>query len=204
MEGKIQLEEKCISKRRILWVLFSTCFKIGLFTFGGGFAMLPLMEREFVDKQNWITKEKFFDTISITQSVPGAVAINLSIFLGHRKAGVIGAVCAVVGVALPSFIIITLIAIGFHQFSNYPVAVNAFRGIRPAVVALIIYAGYKLSKSINWSVSLVITFFIVLTMTRLLDLNPVYFIVGAIIIGLLNHLFSHKTRQGNCLENSSN
>ncbi len=184
-----------MSRKKILWTLFVTCFRIGLFTFGGGFAMIPLMEKEFVDKKSWISREQFISTISAIQSIPGAVAINLSIFLGYDIAGISGAVCTTLGVALPSFIIILLIAMGFYNFNDHPLVINAFRGIRPAVVALIIYAGYRLSEGINWSVKFFLTFIIVLVLTAFIGVNPVYSIFTAIILGFLTHKYPVNTKE---------
>src|SRR5690554_6786171 len=137
--------------------LFTIFFRIGLFTFGGGFAMIPLIRREFVDKQGWIDEERFIDAISVTQTVPGAVAINLSIFFGYRLLGLAGAFTAAFAVALPSFLIILGIAAFFNNFSGHPLIDNILRGIRPAIVALILYGGYQLSKSVKWTGSLVMT-----------------------------------------------
>ncbi len=173
-------------KRDSLLKLFFTFFKIGLFTFGGGFAMIPLMEREFVENNGWMDGEKFVDAISITQSVPGAVAINLSIFLGYNLAGVTGALVAAVGVALPSFIIILLIALGFKHFNQYPLVENLFRGIRPAVAGLIIYAGFKLSKDMNWSWYLFMIPILVVAGNFFFDINPLILISLAIITGIVN------------------
>src|SRR5690554_4856774 len=107
------LEENSQGRVYKLLKLFFTFFKLGLFTFGGGFAMIPLLEKEIVDKQEWVDKEKFIDAISVTQSVPGAVAINLSIFFGYNLLGVWGALMAAFAVVLPSFIIILIVAIFF-------------------------------------------------------------------------------------------
>ena len=172
--------------------LFTTFFKIGLFTFGGCFAMIPLIERELVEKYGWIKKEKFLDTISVTQTVPGAIAINLAIFLGYELLGFMGAVFAAIGVALPSFIIILIIAVFFEQFSSNLIIQKAFMGIRPAVVALIAYAGYKFSKKIDWS-SLLIFFLILSLLGRtLFGINPIYIIVATATIGLIRYYISKK------------
>lgn len=172
--------------------LFSTFFKIGLFTFGGGFAMIPLIERELVDKYGWIKKDKFLDTISVTQTVPGAIAINLAIFLGYELLGFTGAVFAAVGVALPSFLIILIIAIFFEQFSSNQIIQKAFMGIRPAVVALIAYAGYKFSKKIDWSFFLVLFLILSLIGRTLLSINPIYIILAAALVGLIRYYISEK------------
>ena len=133
--------------------LFKTFFKIGMFTLGGGYAMIPIIEAEVVDRYKWVTKEEFLDLIAIAQSCPGVFAINLSIFIGYRLRRVGGAVAAALGTALPSFIIILLIAMFFHRFQDNPVVAAIFRGIRPAVVALIAVPTFNLARSakIGWS-----------------------------------------------------
>ena len=132
---------------------FSTFFKIGLFTLGGGYAMIPVIEAEVVDKHKWVSREEFLDLIAIAQSCPGVFAINISTFIGYKLRRVPGAVAATVGTALPSFLIILLIAMCFHQFQDNPVVASIFRGIRPAVVALIAVPTFNLARSakIGWS-----------------------------------------------------
>lgn len=127
--------------------LFTTFFKIGAFTLGGGYAMIPIIESEVVNKNRWIGKDEFIDLIVIAQSCPGVFAINLATFIGYRLRGHRGAVCTTVGTALPSFLIILMIAIAFHQFMDVGWVAAMFRGIRPAVVALIAVPTFSLAKS---------------------------------------------------------
>lgn len=126
---------------------FKTFFKIGLFTLGGGYAMIPIIESEVVDKKKWVSKEDFLDIIAIAQSCPGVLAINVSVFIGYKMKKVKGAVCTSLGTALPSFLIILAIAVFFHQFEDNKVVAAIFRGIRPAVVALIAVPTFKLGQS---------------------------------------------------------
>ncbi len=126
---------------------FKTFFKIGLFTFGGGYAMIPLIENEVVDKHKWLDKEEFIDIIAIAQSCPGVMAINASVFIGYKLKKLRGALCSCLGTALPSFIIILAIAMFFHQFEDNKVVAAIFRGIRPAVVALIAVPTFSMAKS---------------------------------------------------------
>lgn len=135
------------------WTSFKTFFKIGLFTLGGGYAMIPIIEAEVVDKRKWITKEEFVDTVAIAQTCPGVFAINLSTFIGYKLRRTPGAVFTSLGTALPSFLIILMIAMFFHQFEDNPVVAAMFRGIRPAVVALIAAPTFKMAKSakIGWT-----------------------------------------------------
>ena len=126
---------------------FKTFFKIGLFTLGGGYAMIPIIQSEIVDRQKWMSREEFLDVLAIAQSCPGVFAINISIFIGYKLRKIKGAVCTCLGTALPSFIIILLIAMFFHSFKENKVVEAIFRGIRPAVVALIAVPTFNLAKS---------------------------------------------------------
>ena len=132
--------------------LFFIFSKIGLFTLGGGYAMLPLIEAEITDKRAWISKKDFLDLTALAQAAPGILAVNMAIFTGYKLRGVPGAICAALGAVLPSFAIILLLAICFHNFQNNPTVERIFKGIRPAVVALIAVPVFRLSKSagITW------------------------------------------------------
>lgn len=192
-------EKGCISMRKtpidFLLKIFLTFFKIGMFTFGGGFAMIPLMEKEIVERQGWLEREKFIDAISLTQTAPGAVAINLAIFLGYNMAGFVGAVVATIGVALPSFLIILAIAISFSQFRNSFLVEQIFNGIRPAVVALIAYAGVKLSRTLEWTTFLVGILIFTVISRIVLGLSPIILILIAAILGLINYKFTAKNKE---------
>ncbi len=131
----------------IYWDTFRTFFKIGMVTFGGGYAMIPIIQREVVENHKWTTEQELLDLIAIAQSCPGVFAINISIFIGYKLRKVKGAICTALATALPSFIIILLIAMFFHQFEDNRVVQAIFRGIRPAVVALIAVPTFNLAKS---------------------------------------------------------
>ena len=137
----------------IYWDSFCTFFKIGLFTLGGGYAMIPLIEEEVVNKKQWVSKEEFLDLIAIAQSCPGVFAINISIFIGYKLRKIRGAIATAFGTALPSFLIILAIAMFFRHFEDNPVVAAMFRGIRPAVVALIAVPTFNLARSakISWT-----------------------------------------------------
>ena len=134
------------------FVLFKTFFKIGIFTFGGGYAMIPLIQKEIVERHKWLTEEEMLDVIAIAQSCPGVFAINVSTFVGYKLQHRQGALFATLGAALPSFIIILLIAMFFRHFQDNPVVAAMFRGIRPAVVALIAVPTFNMAKSarVTW------------------------------------------------------
>ena len=125
---------------------FITFFKIGIFTLGGGYAMIPLIEEEVVNKKGWVSKDEMLDLIAIAQSCPGVFAINIAIFIGYKLRKIRGAVATSLGTALPSFLIILAIAMFFQQFEDNRVVAAMFRGIRPAVVALIAVPTFNLGK----------------------------------------------------------
>ena len=126
--------------------LFKTFFKIGAFTLGGGYAMIPIIEEEVVNKHKWATREEMLDLIAVAQSCPGVFAINISTFIGYKLRKKRGALCTTLGTALPSFVIILVIALFFHRFMDVPWVAAMFRGIRPAVVALIAAPTFNLAK----------------------------------------------------------
>ena len=130
----------------IYWDSFKTFFKIGIFTLGGGYAMIPLIEEEVVNKKQWVSKDEMLDLIAIAQSCPGVFAINIATFIGYKLKKERGAIATTIGTALPSFLIILAIAIFFSQFKDNPYVAAIFRGIRPAVVALIAVPTFNLGR----------------------------------------------------------
>ena len=139
--------------------LFLAMFKIGLFTFGGGYAMVVLIEHELVDKRKWIERDEFYDLLAVAESTPGPIAINSATFIGYKIAGVLGSVFATIGVALPSFIIIYIISLFFEAFLQITLVANAFKGIQACVAFLILSAGVKMVKKFKKQ-PLTITLFI--------------------------------------------
>ena len=164
---------------------FKTFFKIGLFTFGGGYAMIPMIESEVVDKKKWVEKEEFLDMIAIAQSCPGVFAINASIFIGYKLRKTRGAICTSLGTALPSFLIILLIAMFFHSFMDVPWVAAMFRGIRPAVVALIAVPTFNLAKSAKISLANCWIPIVSALLIWGIGVNPIYIIIAAGIGGYL-------------------
>ena len=126
--------------------LWSTFARIGLFTFGGGYAMLPLLQREVVDNKEWVTEEELLDYYAIGQSTPGIIAVNTATFVGHKHKGVVGAISATLGLITPSIIIIVLLASLLDQFMDLPIIQHAFAGIRVAVCALVSVSIYRLAQ----------------------------------------------------------
>lgn len=173
------------TSRNIYLDSFLTFFKIGLFTIGGGYAMIPLIEAEIIERKKWVGKEEFLDLMAIAQSCPGVFAINIAIFIGYRLRRVKGAIVSCIGTALPSFIIILLIALFFHQFKDNEIIAAAFRGIRPAVVALIAVPTYNLAKKAKLNRY---TFWVPIVSALLiwqLGVSPILIIIAAGIAGYI-------------------
>ena len=171
---------------------FSIFFKIGAFTIGGGYAMVPLIENEIVTKRSWIAKEDFIDLLAISQSAPGILAVNISIFIGYRLRGIRGSIITALGTILPSFLIILAIALFFHNFKDNTIVERIFKGIRPAVVALIAAPLYKMGKSAGVTRKTIIFPVIAALLVWLLNLSPIYIIIAAILGGLLYGKITHK------------
>ena len=138
-----------MKKSKLILLLFLNFFKIGAFTFGGGYAMLSLLENEFVSKRGWLTKDEFLDMLAIAESTPGPIAINSATYIGYKTAGAIGSACATLGVVLPSFIIIYVISLFLDTFLTFTIVANAFRGIQACVVYLIGSVGIKMFKQLE-------------------------------------------------------
>ena len=169
----------------MLKTLFYTFLRIGLFTLGGGYAMIPLIEAEVVDKRRWIDKTLFMDLIAVAQSCPGVFAINLSIFIGYRLRGVKGAALATLGTALPSLLIILAVAMFFQNFQNVPWVAATFAGIRPAVVALIAIPTWNMARRAG--INLMNCWIPIgsAMLIWLLGVNPIYIILAAGVGGYL-------------------
>ena len=169
----------------MFWQLFYTYLKIGTFTLGGGYAMLPLIQREVVDRKGWIDEEEFLNMIALAQAAPGLIAVNSAIFIGWRVGGWRGVCGAVLGAVLPSFLIILAIAIVFQEWKEYPAVEAAFKGIRPAVVALIAAPLFKMAKSakISWLTALIpVTAALLIWLGHV---NPVWVILATIVLTLI-------------------
>ncbi|MCG9479533.1 MAG: chromate transporter [Actinomycetia bacterium] len=164
--------------------LFLIFLKIGAFTFGGGFAMIPLIEREVVEKKCWIDYEDMCDILAISQSFPGAVAINSATIVGYRVAGYWGSVLATLGVVLPSFAIMTLVAAFFTYFINLGAVQAALKGIGACVVALLIVAAIRVGKSAMKGIISVVISVAALALILWLDIHPIYTIIMGLALGL--------------------
>lgn len=167
----------------MLLKLFTTFFKIGLFSFGGGFAMIPLIQREVIERHKWIDEKDFLDMLVLAQSTPGPIAVNTSVFVGYKVAGTVGAIVATLGTVLPSFMVILLLALFFAEVRENRYVDAAFRAMRPAVVALIVAPLIGLVKGMKWylmgvaaAVAVAVWYF---------GFSPAYLIGASLVIGVV-------------------
>jgi chromate transporter len=163
--------------------LFCTFTKIGTFTIGGGYAMLPLMEKEIVERKHWIEPKEFVDAVAISQSLPGIFAINISIFTGYKLKGYLGSIVATSGSVLPSFLMILLIAAFFRQFNENIYAVKIFNAIRPAVIALIAAPVFTVARNIGINLKTAVIPVAAAVLIWYWGVSPVYIVLVAAIIG---------------------
>lgn len=177
--------------------LFITFFKIGLFTFGGGYAMIPLMEREIL-KKNWLSREEILDFFALSQSIPGAISINACAFIGHKIAGRRGTFAALFGVILPSFIIIVIIAAFFTEFQELPIVQKAFLGIRTGVVGLILVSVIKMGKNSVIDIPTALIALVTIIFLLFVRLHPILIIIAGALTGiLLNYISPRKMNDTN-------
>lgn len=190
-----------MKKSKLVLTLFLCFFKIGAFTFGGGYAMLALLENEFVEKKGWLTKDEFLDMLAIAESTPGPIAINSATFIGYKTAGVIGSAAATLGVVLPSFIIIFIISLFLDKFLQFTLVANAFRGIQACVVYLIGSTGIKLFKQMDKK-ALPITIMSIILVCMIgfslfaIKFSSIVFILITGIIGILSFYAKNRAKEG--------
>ena len=177
---------------KIAWQLFSTFFKIGAFTLGGGYAMLSMVEKAVVDKKKWIPADEFWDMIAIVQSLPGVFAVNTALYVGHKIAGRKGAAAAMLGAIIPSIVIILLLATIFREYRDLPVVERIFKGIRPCVVALILAPSLRMIKSakITWKTAIIPI--VTVLLIWLCKISPAIVILAAILGSLIYALTMEK------------
>ena len=165
--------------------LFISFAKVGVMTFGGGYAMLPLLQKEISEKNNWATEEELLDYYAIGQCTPGIIAINTATFVGRKMGGILGGVFASLGMVFPSLIIITIIAMFFKEFSHIEMISNGLAGVRICVVALIFHAVIKLSsKSVN-NLETFIIFLLIVLSSFFLGISPVFSVLAGGLAGLI-------------------
>ena len=166
-------------------ILFVTFLKIGAFTFGGGYAMIPIIEKEICDKRKWLKGEEILDIFAIAESTPGPIAINSATFVGYKVAGFFGAFCATFGVVLPSFVIISIISLVLKEFSEYKAVKYAFMGIRAGVLALVIKALVSMYKKCPKSLFGYILMGAAFILSAFTEINVIFIIIGCAVIGLV-------------------
>ncbi len=196
INGNLNYNIDAMKKLKALFALFFAMFKIGLFTFGGGYAMIAIIERELVERKKWIEHEEFLDVIAIAESTPGPLAINSATYIGYKIGGVLGSVFATLGVVLPSFTIIYLISLVFDKFLSLVWVQYAFRGIQACVAFLILSAGFKMLKKLKKNVFNVV--FITLTIGCLvgfslfaIDFSSIFYILIGGVVGLTVYLIGY-------------
>ena len=167
------------------WELFKTFFRVGILTFGGGYAMLSILRREVVENRGWCTDEELADYYAIGQCTPGIIAVNTATFIGYKQKGVPGGIAATASLTLPSFFIILIIAAVLQNFAELPVVINAFAGIRVAVVALVLNAVLKLLKSAVVDRVTLIIFLAVFILASVFSVSPVIFVLVSGLAGVL-------------------
>ncbi len=179
---------------KLLGELFRSWFKIGLFTFGGGYAMLPMIEKEIIDKKGWVKQEEIIDIFAMAQSIPGALAINSAIFVGHQLAGFFGAIAAAIGVVLPSLLIILLIAIYFMTLMNNRWVMATFTGIRAAIAGLVSAAALRIARSSCRSAVAIILAAISVVINSFTEIHSVWIIILGAISGIVIYYLIPKFR----------
>ena len=190
-----------MKKKTNFFEMFLSFFKIGLFTFGGGYAMLALIESELVEKKKWISKEEFLDMVAIAESTPGPIAINSATYIGYKRAGVLGSALSTLGVVLPSFIIIFVISLFLEAFLAVELVAYAFRGIQACVVYLIISAGWKMLKGLKknaMSVSIlcIVTLAMVALSVFAVSFSTIILILFSGCVGLAVYFVGKASKKG--------
>lgn len=175
-----------------LWNLFTSFFRIGILTFGGGLAMLPMLQNEVVDKRQWATEEELLNYYAIGQCTPGIIAVNTATFIGYKQKGIIGAIVATAGIVAPSLIIIMVIAAFLKNFMEIKMVQYAFGGIRVAVAALVVQAVIKLWKTGVKDLLGIILFIIAFIISAVLGLSPVWLVIAGIVIGIVSGVIRER------------
>ncbi|MEY8414930.1 chromate transporter [Tissierella praeacuta DSM 18095] len=165
--------------------LFISFLKIGAFSFGGGYAMLPLIQKEIIEVHNWLTLNEFIDILAVVEMTPGPVAINSATFLGYKVGGILGSIVATIGVVLPSIVVILIIAHFLSKFKNSPYVEWAFKGIRPVVLGLIISASLTVSKNAIVDIKTFLLGAVLFYLTSFKKMHPILTIIIAGIVGAI-------------------
>ncbi|MBO2943399.1 chromate transporter [Paenibacillus sp. F411] len=172
-------------RRRLIIDLFKAFFQIGPSTFGGGYAMLPVIEREIMVKRGWMDEKEMADMISLSGSAPGGVGVNAAAFIGYRKAGVPGAAAAVIGITLPTFLIVILLSVFYLMFHDHEKTQAALQGIQGAVIALILLAAYRMAKQSVFDISTAVMMASAVIILVVFPISPIYMIGFGILAGIV-------------------
>ena len=181
-----------MKKASLLWQVFLTFFKIGAFTFGGGYAMVPLIQREASEKHGWVSDEDILDIVAIAESTPGPIAINSATFVGYRACGIPGSVCATLGVVLPSFLIILAISGILREFQENVYVQYAFRGIRCGVLALILKAMWGMYKKCKKNIPAYIVMVAAFVLVAFVKAPVFWVIAGCAVFGIVTFYAMEK------------
>ena len=186
---------------KIILLIFLSMLKIGCFAFGGGYAIIALLEREFISRRHWIDHDEFMDVVAIAESTPGPIAINVATYIGYKLKGFFGATVATVGMCLPSFVLMYLVSLFYDRFIEITLVAAAFRGIQICVVCLIASAGLKMLKKMrktprNIAVFSVTCFGMILCTLFEIHISSVWFVLAAGILGLSVFLVKSSKAKG--------
>ena len=185
---------------KILINLFMSFFKIGLFTIGGGLAMIPMMEKELINKKHWINDEELLDYYAVSQSTPGIIAVNVATFVGYKQAGIIGGIFATLGIVTPSWIIITILAFFINSISDYPMVQKALKGINVAVASLLTSVIINFSKKTIKNFYNGLFMFLAFVLVFFFKVPSYWIIISAIIMGILIVLVQDKIKAKKTLD----
>ena len=179
-----------MNKLKLLLNLFATMFKIGLFTFGGGYVMVTLIENEFVEKKKWLSQEEYYDMLAISESTPGPIAINAATYIGYKLIGLSGAIVATVAVCIPSFLIIYLISLFFDAFLSLTAVAYAFRGIQVCVIYLILTAGVRMmgavkKKPMHMLIFSTVAVLMIAFSIFAVSFSSIFYILASAVVGLI-------------------
>ena len=188
-------------KMRVLSAIFLSMLKIGCFAFGGGYAIIALLENEFISKRNWIDRDEFFDIVAIAESTPGPIAINVATYIGYKLKGFIGALIATVGICVPSFVLMYFVSLFYVRFMEIALVAAAFKGIQICVVYLIASAGFKMLKRMKKTPLNLAVFFatclgMILCTLFAVHVSSAWFILAAGILGLSVFLVKKNSAKG--------
>ncbi|MBE0451244.1 MAG: chromate transporter [Clostridia bacterium] len=180
---------------RMLWEIYVLFFKMSSVTFGGGYAMLPILQKEIVEKRNWISHEKIIDYYAVSQGLPGIIAVNVAIFIGRERKGALGGIAGAMGIVSPCLIIITFIAAFLNNFQELPIVRSAFSGIAVCVAALILNVVIGLWKKAVVNTIGLLIFCVVFLGMIFTKLTPIAFVLGAAVVGILMGKMTKEERR---------